>query len=309
PNCEFGGGIIGNSSPFLPVLADEELIIGLARTTSDLASILAGETTEGLLGTFSTTLPDNDATSLFFAGLTDTEGYAENPDGRPVDLQMFSKSGLDQGAVVQPDQTAVYAGHFSTDSPAMNINLSGPVDKTFSSMRFGDISEMETVPAGNYQVSLEVLDVMGKVASNEELTFELDLTGSAGEPVAIVVNGFLNPEANRNGPSLAVKTVSGNGSEPTGVASDRPVRVSLHGNYPNPFNPSTSIPFDLKDTGAVRIDIYNIAGQKVMTLIDEVLRSGSHVIPFDASGLASGVYIYRMVTDSYVESRKMVLVK
>ncbi|MGM0745912.1 MAG: PQQ-binding-like beta-propeller repeat protein, partial [Bacteroidota bacterium] len=307
PHCEFGEG--GNASPFLPVFANEELIIGLARTTSDLAGIYAGETTEGLLKTFSTTLPENDATSLFFAGLATTDGYAENPDGLEVDLQMFSKAGLDMDDTIQPDETAVYAGHFSTDSPAMNINMSGPVEKSFNSLRFGDISETEGMPPGNYQVTLELLDTMGKAVADDEITFELDLNENAGEPVAILVDGFLNPEANKNGPPLKITSVSGTGSLPTSIESEIPVQTSLYNNYPNPFNPVTTIPFDLSNSSAVRIEIYNIAGQKILTLVDEIRTPGSHVIPFDAGSLASGVYIYRLVTDNFAESKKMVLIK
>ena len=309
PNCPFEGGFFGKASPFLPVFPDEELIIGLARASSDLESILEGETTEGLLGTFNTTVTDTDATSLFFGGVVNSEGYAENPDGRPIGLQMFSKTGLRETATNNPEETSVYAGHFSTDSPAIDITMSGPVNKTFNSLRYGDISGMQSLPAGNYQVTLKMAESAIKTRRQDEFTYELDLTGSNGEPVAIIVDGFLNPEANKNGPSLGLNSISSKGSIPTGIKTETPQIFALHNNYPNPFNPVTTIPFDIKETGVVRLEIYNIAGQKVLTLVDDILSPGRHETPFDASEMASGVYIYRMITDTYSESKKMVLIK
>ena len=309
PNCPYDDGIFGTASPFLPVFPDEELIVGLVRTSSDIEAILTGETTEGLIGTFSTRVNDTDASSLFFGGVINTEGYADNPDGRPIGLQMFNKAGLQETITNNPEQTTVYAGNFSTDSPAMDITLDGPVSKTFSSLKFGDISNIETLPAGNYQVTLELAESALKTNNQNDFTYELDLTGNSGEPVAIIVDGFLNPEANKNGQSLGVNSVTSKGSVPTSIITEPPSSIALHDNYPNPFNPVTSIPFEVKEAGIVRLEIFNIAGQKVSTLIDDVLPPGYHVSTFDASEMASGVYIYRLVTNSFSQSKKMVLIK
>lgn len=80
-------------------------------------------------------------------------------------------------------------------------------------------------------------------------------------------------------------------------------------NYPNPFNPVTRIDFALNDTKDVRLEVYNILGRKVATLVDERRDGGFHSVLFDGSGLASGVYIYRIITDQTVQSEKMILVK
>lgn len=80
-------------------------------------------------------------------------------------------------------------------------------------------------------------------------------------------------------------------------------------NYPNPFNPVTRIDFALNETKDVRLEVYDILGRKVATLVDERLNMGFHSVSFDGSGLASGVYLYRIITDQTVLSKKMVLVK
>ena len=98
----------------------------------------------------------------------------------------------------------------------------------------------------------------------------------------------------------------------SGIEDDlgmRPIRFQLRQNYPNPFNPSTTIEFDLPKSCEVTLIIYNLLGEEVITLLSASLLSGSHSIEWDASDLASGVYLYRLQAGNYVETRKMVLMR
>ncbi len=88
-----------------------------------------------------------------------------------------------------------------------------------------------------------------------------------------------------------------------------PDRITLHQNYPNPFNPETSIRFDLPGAAHVRLEVYDMLGRRVAVLLDEPLQPNRHQVRFDAGGLSSGVYIYRLITDGEVQNRKMTLVK
>jgi flagellar hook assembly protein FlgD len=94
-----------------------------------------------------------------------------------------------------------------------------------------------------------------------------------------------------------------------------PVTVTaLNGNYPNPFNPETSISYDLKEAAPVRLDIYNLKGQLVRTLVDDNQSAGRYRIVFNArdskgSPLASGVYLYRLRAGDYTSTRKMMLME
>jgi len=96
---------------------------------------------------------------------------------------------------------------------------------------------------------------------------------------------------------------------------DKPIRrFSLDQNYPNPFNPTTKIEFILSKSGQVRIDIFNILGEKVKTLMDQHLKAGRQLVEWDGkdeSGeeVASGVYFYRLQTQDFTETKKMVLMK
>lgn len=84
---------------------------------------------------------------------------------------------------------------------------------------------------------------------------------------------------------------------------------ALYQNYPNPFNPRTMIQFDIPEAGDVRIDIYNLLGQKVMTLVNGYMTVGSHKVGFDASDLSSGVYLYTLRAGNYNAVKKLVLLK
>jgi hypothetical protein len=88
-----------------------------------------------------------------------------------------------------------------------------------------------------------------------------------------------------------------------------PVAFKLNQNYPNPFNPSTTIGFDLPEKAVVQIDVFNVTGQKVTTIVNSTLQPGSHTVQFDASELSSGTYIYRIQAGSFSETRKMILIK
>ncbi len=88
-----------------------------------------------------------------------------------------------------------------------------------------------------------------------------------------------------------------------------PIGYSLFQNYPNPFNPSTQILYVLPEATPVTLEIYNTLGQKVMNLVNGQKSIGHHTATFNASTLSSGIYLYRLTTPSFTETRKMLLIK
>jgi len=88
-----------------------------------------------------------------------------------------------------------------------------------------------------------------------------------------------------------------------------PERHFLSQNYPNPFNAQTTVNYILHVTARVRIDVYDLLGRQVRTLLDEFRQAGTHSIIFDASGLSSGVYFYRLRTGETIETKRMLLLK
>jgi uncharacterized protein (DUF362 family) len=90
---------------------------------------------------------------------------------------------------------------------------------------------------------------------------------------------------------------------------DRPEAFALHQNIPNPFNPRTSIEYSLPGTGAVRLEVFNSAGQMVDVLVDGVMPAGNHLAVWDTRGRASGTYFYRLRFGGFTETKKMTLLK
>jgi hypothetical protein len=86
-------------------------------------------------------------------------------------------------------------------------------------------------------------------------------------------------------------------------------KFELNQNYPNPFNPVTTIQFSLPQSGNVKLSVYNLLGEQVTELVDEFKESGVHAINFNASELNSGLYIYKLETNGFVQSKKMTLIK
>lgn len=98
-------------------------------------------------------------------------------------------------------------------------------------------------------------------------------------------------------------------SDGTGDLIGMPTEFALSQNYPNPFNPSTEIGFSLPEASHVTLEVYNILGQQVQVLADRQFGAGTHFVTWDASRYPSGMYFYRIVTDTKVETKKMLLLK
>jgi subtilisin family serine protease len=114
---------------------------------------------------------------------------------------------------------------------------------------------------------------------------------------------------------LHIRPEIGPAASSSGVGTNRlartelPARFGLSSNFPNPFNPSTAIPYTVPEQRHVTLAIYNLLGQKIRTLVDERHSPGRYRVRFDASELPSGVYFYRLEAGSYTQTRSMTLLK
>jgi photosystem II stability/assembly factor-like uncharacterized protein len=109
-----------------------------------------------------------------------------------------------------------------------------------------------------------------------------------------------------------IKTTDGGGPIVVALNNNNisiPDNFSLGQNYPNPFNPATTIAFDLPKASPVKLVIYNALGKEIETLVDQNLTAGSYETDYDATALPSGVYFYKLNTDGFTETKRMVLIK
>ena len=88
-----------------------------------------------------------------------------------------------------------------------------------------------------------------------------------------------------------------------------PINYELSQNYPNPFNPNTMIRFSLPKETQLKINIYNMLGELVETLAEGTYQAGYHELNFNAANLSSGIYIYRIESDAFVQVKKMILLR
>ncbi|MEE8417429.1 MAG: T9SS type A sorting domain-containing protein, partial [candidate division Zixibacteria bacterium] len=162
-----------------------------------------------------------------------------------------------------------------------------------------------------YSQWLMVDPLEGILAPSEDvdLIITVDFSGSGIIPdtsyqatITIYNNSSATPE-------IPVTVVS---SPQTGIEdeiSDLPLKFSLFQNYPNPFNPSTEIKFGLPQQSDVKIEIFNILGQKVITLFEGLLPAGFHIAHWNGSNSSSGIYFYRITADGFEDTKKMTLLK
>ena len=171
------------------------------------------------------------------------------------------------------------------------------------------IPQTASVPGGGQlHIEFNGIDKTGKVdvpvTGGWQFWLDLDIPEvqlNAGKQVMHVA--FYNGQFNLNKIKIEASTTTL--SEEQKV----PGRFYLKQNYPNPFNPETSIRFGLPQATNVRIELYNILGAKVATIIDDYRAAGYHIVRFDGSNLASGIYIYRIVAGNFQQEKKMILLR
>ena len=129
----------------------------------------------------------------------------------------------------------------------------------------------------------------------------------------VITHGQLNMEYNNANDTLSfnASAITASYLHVSGVNENQSMVKDyyLSQNFPNPFNPNTAINFQLPKSGQVTIKVYDVLGNEVKTLVNEYKPAGNYKTDFNASGLSSGVYIYKIFAGDYISSKKMILLK
>jgi hypothetical protein len=154
-------------------------------------------------------------------------------------------------------------------------------------------------------VAGELVDENGTVVAVNNSTGNNPFTLTAPGPGTYTVNaGFKNPNPRRWDSvmvNISVTDVGGNHSNPT--------VFMLYDNYPNPFNPSTTLRYSISEASFTSIKIYDALGNEVSSLVNETKPAGTYEVEFNASDLSSGIYYYTLNAGSFSETKKMILMK
>ena len=191
---------------------------------------------------------------------------------------------------------------------AIEGNLTGTMENSGPSLRASSI-------VSNQGTTLYILGTSVGVYSTLILNGNSTVWEQEGE--AVMGNVVVGNIASRDSDGRVVIGTHGRGifigdMNVVSVASESniiPERFKLNGNYPNPFNPSTTIEYVLSTKSNITITVYNLRGQEVTRLLSQAQEAGTHKVIWNASGMASGVYFYRLQAGDFVQTRKMVLLK
>lgn len=185
------------------------------------------------------------------------------------------------------------------------LYLAGPFGYTNDAIIFHGGTESDSLP----DVRLEVTPEGGTGFSSSTPTVVGDFNKDGFYDVVLTESGN-GDDALTSSRSYLFSPNSGIEVSNEVAQIDNPMEYRLSQNYPNPFNPSTNIEFKLGTASPVSIRIYDILGREVATVIyKQQYSSGSHTVRFDASALASGIYLYKLEAGAFTQTRKMTLIK
>jgi len=160
-----------------------------------------------------------------------------------------------------------------------------------------------TLSGATGSVAGELVDGSGTVVAVNNSTSSNPFTLTAPGPGTYTVNaGFKKPNLRWDTKSVTVSTTSV-------TEKDQPAQFALEQNYPNPFNPDSDIRYQISEFKMVRLAVYDLLGREVAVLVNGNRAVGSYEVKFDATGLPSGVYLYRLTAGTLVLTRKMMLVR
>ncbi|HKI44345.1 MAG TPA: T9SS type A sorting domain-containing protein, partial [Balneolales bacterium] len=229
----------------------------------------------------------------------------------PTTVHVITKT-ADATLALQSMTDSLVVGKKDTLSISITNNGPDPADSVHVLMLVpGSIAVQSVMGDSSWTQKHDSLMIrMGSVAATKTATAKLAIvshvTGSTSF-AAQVYTSSADADIFNDQALLTVKSVQGTPIEVSN--SNLPARYSLHQNYPNPFNPTTTISFALPKAGKVRLEIYNILGQKVATLINKSMRAGYYNVQWDARQVASGLYLYRITSGHFVKTKKMMLIK
>ncbi len=220
--------------------------------------------------------------------------------------------------VLVPDDWAYTSGTYNFSGGTGDM-----LTDTSSEYVYGDVDTVIPPPANMKWLRL-VSDAAYSNPANVvyEVTLNMQVGTKTGDfPIGYLTTkntadmlGAINPEDTDNDQAwtdtsmnhmVTISAATAAGSE----VSNLPKNYNLSQNYPNPFNPETEINYSLKERSFVSLSIYNLSGQLVKNLINEVKNAGFYSASFSALNLPSGVYLYKLTTNNYSAVKKMILLK
>ena len=274
-------------------------------------------------GLFSLDLPDVASDSLFIHILFDW-----NPQGHPpnniyglphFDFHFFIITDEERTAIPQGVDTFTVAAEYipqdyrSIDDPPFSVSGMGVHWIDSLSSEWQGETFTETVIYGFYQgdmVFVEPMITLDYLQSNPNVTLKVKQPQSYQKEGYYPTNYSIEYDAAEQEYNIFIKDFVFSGAATTVEEElNNPKEFYLTQNYPNPFNPTTIVQYAVSSRQFVTLKVYDVLGNELATLVNEEKPIGSYEVEFNATGLPSGIYFYRLKAGSFFETKKMVLMK
>ncbi|MFZ2323178.1 MAG: T9SS type A sorting domain-containing protein [Ignavibacteriaceae bacterium] len=223
-------------------------------------------------------------------GITDYSSFLTSPN---TDAPVSPPTGL---SVVTGDNEISLSWNPNPESDIAGYKIYWGLVSEFPSMNSADVGNvtnynLQSLSSGKYFILVSAYDDNAAAINDDPLTVtnEKQTSGNESWFSAIVTPELISDVANDN--------------------NINPSKFVLYQNYPNPFNPSTKINFSVPEKSNVIINVYNALGEEVKEIVNKEFEAGIHNLEFNASDLTSGVYFYKLQAGSFVQTKKMILLK
>ncbi len=174
-----------------------------------------------------------------------------------------------------------------------------------------DWKGLETIPS-DWKMTFHDYETGANVDMHLENKYVFEASAPVAEkvtPLSILIGPAAIAQKSKSTGARFGITITPNHTSVGNETGEEPAKFNLEQNYPNPFNPSTTINYSIQNSGNVQILVYNLMGQKVVELVNETKSAGSYNVTWNASGVASGMYYYRLEANGQTLTRKMTLIK
>ncbi len=287
----------------------------LVHQKADITNVIGVSNSCYVVGNYGTAL--NKTTKTFPVG--DASGY------RPITISSTDTAGQASASGYHWVTAGVVSGNANTGSSALSSDL-----KSVSSVRYYKINYNQGTTTvtqmgfNKFNASYGADDGVTAGNTNLRVAYSADeratwtgmtqlivphTTDLSNPPTTIIPDSLTTSVVSVNaGTSIYVALATAGGTsveQESGIAK----AFALSQNFPNPFNPSTSISFSIPQASLVSLKVYDVLGKEVASLLNETKNAGNYKVNFDASKLSTGLYIYRLVSANSVLSKKMLLVK
>jgi hypothetical protein len=211
-------------------------------------------------------------------------------------IRVVTKDGLNDTYTFQTNQSSSLWNGQDQCKPAFYAvaNVGKNFNELDSLLKYADTLKSVEYTSGSWThlAAIRTLAKNAQTANYSASSSAADTLGAARDSLLAAIQGLVKApsDVRRN-------------------ANDAPKTYALGQNYPNPFNPTTRISYSVPQSGYISLKVYNVLGKEVAVLFEGMRKAGSYVATFNGTGLASGVYFYRLQTNNYTDVKKLVLMK